>query len=72
MMGNPTDIKARVFIGDYKNIEIRGSVIKMQTPAGEFSIGVDNSGEVYLATSCGRLYIQPQAANRVFITQEAG
>ena len=64
------NIKARVSIGDGKGVQIEGSAIKLQTPAGEFQIGIDNSGEVYLTTGWGRLYIQPQAANRVFIDQE--
>ena len=69
-MPNPVNIKARVSIGDDKGVEIEGFAIKLQTPSGEWQIGLDNNGEVYLATLWGRLYIQPQAANRVFISQE--
>ena len=64
-------VKATVAIGRCEeHSEIAGNAIQIQTPSGQFQIGIDNSGRTYLAATSNMLVslaLVPQSTNRALI-----
>lgn len=61
-------IEADVVIGPESQV-ISGNAIRLKTPCGEFQVGIDNDGEIYVSTgtSSASLSVHPVSTNRAVL-----